>query len=65
MGISVITGEGVRDYYHKRGYNSTDTYAVKYFRWEFLQRMRFSEYACLVYLLAWLVYIAEVILGKI
>ena len=65
MGISVITGEGVRDYYHKRGYESIDTYAVKYFQWEFLQKMRFSEYACLVYLLVWIVYIAEVILGRI
>jgi len=64
-GISVITGEGVRDYYHRRGYKSIDTYAIKYFEWEFLQGMRYSQYSCLVYLLAWFVYIAEVMLGRI
>ena len=30
-GTAVITGEGVRDYYHKRGYKSIQTYAVKKF----------------------------------
>lgn len=30
-GISVISGEGVRDYYHKRGYKSIETYTIKYF----------------------------------
>ena len=64
-GISVITGEGVRDYYHRRGYKSIDTYAIKYFEWEFLQGMRYSQYSCLVYILAWFVYIAEVMLGRI
>tara|TARA_A100001011_G_C14318317_1_gene849075 strand:- start:1383 stop:3161 length:1779 start_codon:yes stop_codon:yes gene_type:complete len=34
-GISVITGEGVRDYYHNRGYKSIETYAIKYFILQF------------------------------
>ena len=28
-GTAVITGEGVRDYYHKRGYYSCETYVIK------------------------------------
>jgi ELP3 family radical SAM enzyme/protein acetyltransferase len=30
-GIVVISGEGVKDYYHKRGYYEIDTYMKKYF----------------------------------
>ena len=32
-GVAVITGEGVRNYYHKRGYYSLDTFAVKDFQY--------------------------------
>ena len=32
-GVSVITGEGVREYYHKRGYESIQSYAVKKFKY--------------------------------
>ena len=28
-GVSVITGEGVREYYHSRGYKSSQSYAIK------------------------------------
>ena len=28
-GTAVITGEGVRSYYHKRGYGDDDTFVVK------------------------------------
>ena len=31
-GVSVITGEGVREYYHKLGYVSKETYVIKLFR---------------------------------
>lgn len=30
-GTAVITGEGVRNYYHKRGYHSCDTFVIKKF----------------------------------
>lgn len=33
-GVSVITGEGVREYYHKRGYESIQSYAVKKFKYK-------------------------------
>lgn len=33
-GIAVITGEGVRGYYHKLGYVDEDTFAVKYFTYD-------------------------------
>ena len=31
-GVAVITGEGVRQYYHKQGYKDEQTFAVKYFK---------------------------------
>ena len=31
-GTAVITGEGVRNYYHRQGYTSNQTYAVKRFK---------------------------------
>ena len=34
-GIAVITGEGVRSYYHKLGYHDDDTFVVKNFDYEF------------------------------
>jgi ELP3 family radical SAM enzyme/protein acetyltransferase len=34
-GIAVITGEGVRSYYHKLGYHDDDTFVVKDFEYEF------------------------------
>lgn len=36
-GTVVITGEGVRNYYHRRGYTSQQTYAVKTFKMSLLQ----------------------------
>ena len=33
-GVSVITGEGVREYYHERGYESIQSYAVKKFKYK-------------------------------
>jgi ELP3 family radical SAM enzyme/protein acetyltransferase len=32
-GTAVITGEGVRHYYHKNGYHDDDTFAIKRFGW--------------------------------
>tara|TARA_B100001094_G_scaffold332786_1_gene406486 strand:+ start:2415 stop:4274 length:1860 start_codon:yes stop_codon:yes gene_type:complete len=34
-GCVVISGEGVRDYYKRKGYNNTDTYMIKKFRYRF------------------------------
>ncbi len=56
-GISVITGEGVRDYYHKRGYESIDTYAVKYFRFHMIKFM--------INFMIWLVIFCENAIKKI
>mgnify|MGYP001048227799 CR=1 FL=1 len=36
-GVSVITGEGVREYYHKRGYESIESYAIKKFQYPLLK----------------------------
>lgn len=36
-GTAVITGEGVRNYYHRRGYTSLQTFAVKTFKMSLLQ----------------------------
>jgi ELP3 family radical SAM enzyme/protein acetyltransferase len=49
-GVSVITGEGVREYYHKRGYESIQSYAVKKFKyklWKFWLIIYFIQFLSL------------------
>jgi ELP3 family radical SAM enzyme/protein acetyltransferase len=49
-GVSVITGEGVREYYHKRGYESIQSYAVKKFKyklWKFWLLIYFIQFLSL------------------
>jgi len=49
-GVSVITGEGVREYYHKRGYESIQSYAVKRFKykvWKFWLIIYFIQFLSL------------------
>ena len=51
-GTAVITGEGVRSYYHKRGYKDEDTFVVK--KWlinrnDLLQCVLLSIFAFIAY----------------
>ena len=43
-GIAVITGEGVRGYYHKLGFEDEDTFAVKYFYDDKIQWIEIALY---------------------
>ena len=47
-GIAVITGEGVRSYYHKLGYHDDDTFVVKDFEYEFCKIPLVAELCKLV-----------------
>ena len=49
-GVSIITGEGVREYYHKQGYESIQSYAVKKFKyklWKFWLIIYFIQFLSL------------------
>lgn len=57
-GVSVITGEGVREYYHKRGYESIETYAIKKFKvvlWEMWWILMWIKYLLISF--TWMKYL--------
>ncbi len=56
-GTAVITGEGVRNYYHKNGYFSEDTYALKNFKHTITFVIETTCYLFLLSLYLLLVYI--------
>ena len=53
-GVAVITGEGVRDYYNKRGYKDEQTFAVKYFNIKFIDVL-ITLLVCIFYCILFLV----------